>query len=71
MFNFGKFNIGVSMNFNMNLNLDKAMNALSTNKTLRIWSYIVIILIIIALFVCFGGDFFKGLADLVRAIQGR
>lgn len=40
------------------------MNALATQKSVRIWTYIIGVMILMGLFVIFG-------ADLVRALQGR
>lgn len=54
------------MNFNMNLNLDKVMNALSTNKTLRIWSYIVLALIILAILVYKLADILLSIAKILE-----
>ncbi|EGE15097.1 hypothetical protein E9O_05579 [Moraxella catarrhalis 12P80B1] len=59
------------MNFNINMNLDKVMNAFSQNKTLRVWSYIIAVLVVIGLFFIFGGELFKGIADIIRATQGQ
>lgn len=59
------------MNFNINMNLDKVMNAFSQNKTLRVWSYIIAVLVIIGLLFIFGGELFKGIAEIIRATQGR
>lgn len=47
------------------------MNAFSQNKTLRVWSYIIAVLVVIGLFFIFGGELFKGIAEIIRAAQGR
>lgn len=39
------------MNFNLNLKVDKAMNQLSQSKALRIWTYIIIFLLIVGMLV--------------------
>lgn len=61
----------IEPNFNINLETDKVINKIHESKTLRNWTYIIGFIIIIGLFVAFGGDFLKGLADLVRAMKGK
>lgn len=53
------------------MRVDKAMKTIAESKTFRNWTYIVLILIIIGIFVFKGGDIFSGLAELIRAFNGR
>ncbi len=59
------------MNFNINLKLDKAMDKLSESRTLRVWTYVIGIIIFITVLVMNFGEISIGIADLVRALNGR
>lgn len=61
----------IEPNFNINLETDKVINKIHESKTVRNWTYTIGFLVIIGLLIAFGGEFLKGLADLVRAVKGK
>lgn len=59
------------MNFNIDFNLEQVMDKIGHDKTLRNWTYIVLLFACLFAFLWKCGDIATGLAELVRAIQGR
>lgn len=59
------------MNLNINMRVDKAMRTIAESKTLRKWTYIVSVLFILGMLILQSGNILTGLADLIRAFNGR
>lgn len=57
------------MNFNLYLQVDKAMNKLSESRTLRIWTYVVIALFIIGIAVWQLAPIISATAKLIEALK--
>ena len=58
-------------NININVETDKVINQIHESKAIRRWTYAIGFIVIIGLFMMFGGDLCKGVADLIRAWNGR
>lgn len=58
-------------NFNINIEIEKAMKTIANSKVFRNWTYVVMVLVIIAIFVLKSGDLVASIADLIRAVDGR
>lgn len=61
----------IEPNFNINLEIEKVINKIHESKTVRNWTYTIGLLVILGLVITFGGEFLKGLADLIRALKGK
>ena len=57
------------MNFNLNMQVDKVMNKLSDSRTLRIWTYLVIVLIIIGIAVWQLAPILTAIAKLIEVLK--
>ncbi|WP_165382316.1 hypothetical protein [Acinetobacter wuhouensis] len=57
------------MNFNLDLKVDKAMNQLSQSKTLRVWSYIIIFLLIVGVFIWQLASILQAIAKIIEALK--
>ncbi len=53
------------------MRVDKAMRTIAESKTLRKWTYIVSVLFILGMLILQSGNILTGLADLIRAFNGR
>jgi hypothetical protein len=57
------------MNFNLDLKVDKAMNKLSESKTLRIWTYLITLAVILGLLVWQAAPIITAIAKLIEVIK--
>jgi len=57
------------MNFNLNLQVDKVMNKLSESKTLRIWTYIVGLGLILGLLIWQAASIITAIATLITVLN--
>lgn len=57
------------MNFNLNLQVDKVMNKLSESKTLRIWTYIVGLGLILGLLIWQTASIITAVATLITVLN--
>ena len=57
------------MNFNLNMQVDKVMNKLSDSRTLRIWTYLVIVLVIIGIAVWQLAPILTATAKLIEVLK--
>ena len=57
------------MNFNLNMQVDKVMNKLSESKPLRIWSYIIASLIVIAVLAWQAPPIILAVVELIKVIR--
>lgn len=54
------------MDFNINIKMDKAMNAISKNEKLRHWTYTILVLIIIAIIAWKSPDIINAIANFKK-----
>lgn len=57
------------MNFNLNLQVDKVMNKLSESRTLRIWTYIVGLGLILGLLIWQAASIITAIATLITVLN--
>lgn len=57
------------MNFNLNMQVDKVMNKLSESKTLRVWTYLIVILVIMGIAVWQLAPILTATAKLVEVLK--
>jgi len=57
------------MNFNLNLQVNKVMNKLSESKTLRIWTYIVGLGLILGLLIWQAASIITAVATLITVLN--
>ncbi|MDQ9023297.1 hypothetical protein RFI02_19565 [Acinetobacter sichuanensis] len=56
------------MNFNLNMQVDKVMNKLSESKPLRIWSYIIVLSILIGILAWQAAPIILAVVELIKVI---
>ncbi|WP_174492712.1 hypothetical protein [Acinetobacter sp. Marseille-Q1623] len=54
------------MNFNLNMQVDKVMNKLSESKPLRIWSYIIVLSILIGILAWQAAPIILAVVELIK-----
>lgn len=57
------------MNFNLNMQVDKVMNKLSESKTLRCWTYLILVLFIVGIAVWQLASILMATAKLVEVLK--
>ena len=57
------------MNFNLDLEVDKAMNRLAESKVLRIWTYIIGVLAIVGVGIWQLAPILQALAKLIEVLK--
>ncbi|MFW2082960.1 hypothetical protein ACNPQK_18565 [Acinetobacter guillouiae] len=57
------------MNFNLDLKVDKAMNQLSQSKTLRRWTYIILILSIVGVATWQAAPILQAIAKIIEVTK--
>ena len=57
------------MNFNLNMQVDKVMNKLSESKTLRCWTYLILVLVIVGIAVWQLAPILMATAKLVEVLK--
>lgn len=67
--------MNIEPNFNINCDVSKAVKEINDGSNFRRWSYTILAIAMgfLCVFALFwkGGDIASGVADLVRALQGR
>jgi uncharacterized protein YqhQ len=57
------------MNFNLNIQVDKVMNKLSESKTLRVWTYLIMVSIIIGILVWQVAPILQAVAKIIEVTK--
>lgn len=57
------------MNFNLDFKVDKAMNKLSESKTLRIWTYLIVLSVIIGILAWQTAPIILATVELIKALK--
>ncbi|MEL1746079.1 hypothetical protein [Acinetobacter baumannii] len=57
------------MNFNLNLQVDKVMNKLSSSKVLRVWTYIMAFVFLIGILIWQAAPILTATSKLIEVIR--
>lgn len=57
------------LNFNISLMMSKAVKAINDNKKFRTWSYILVVLMIVGIFVFKSADIILSIAELLEVLR--
>ena len=57
------------MNFNLNMKVDKVMNKLSESRTLRCWTYIITLAVILGILVWQLAPILQAIAKLIEVLK--
>lgn len=57
------------LNFSISLMMSKAVKAINDNKKFRTWSYILVVLMIVGIFVFKSADIILSIAELLEVLR--
>ncbi|WP_171256003.1 hypothetical protein [Acinetobacter baumannii] len=57
------------MNFNLNVQVDKAMNKLSDSKVLRVWTYIMVLAVLLGILIWQAAPILTAISKLIEVLK--